>query len=210
MVKTSVDGLESSLKETLAEFELFKSKAEQANDLPLSISITSKAWLDIEIDNGDHLSDLSQRVSELVVDMPFEVLLVRRCKKARQRRQAQLSQQDNSTLSELSLAEVFDSRLSQLDWQTEEEVARKGRLKQLFTELSVELSLAGKQEKPSVEANVGTDISANEKNEKKIEKKSNKSQDAKPSAEEEKQQQSDGNVSDSANGKVEEVEQDNL
>lgn len=85
------------------------------------------------------MSDLSQRVSELVGDMPFEVLLVRRCKKARQRRQAQLSQQDNSTLSELSLAEVFDSRLSQLDWQTDEEAARKTRLTQLFTEISVEL-----------------------------------------------------------------------
>lgn len=206
MVKTSVDGLESSLKETLAEFELFKSKAEQENDLPLSISIKSKAWLDIEIDNGDHLSDLSQRVSELVVDMPFEVLLVRRCKKARQRRQAQLSQQDNSTLSELSLAEVFDSRLSQLDWQTEEEVARKGRLKQLFTELSVELSLAGKQEKPSVEANVGTDSSTKENNE----KNNDKNQDTKPSAKEEQQEQSDVDVSDNANGKVEEVEQDNL
>ena len=131
MVKTSVDELENSLQETLVAFE----KRQAAEDLPAGV----KAWLDIEIDNGDHLSDLSQRVSELVGDMPFEVLLVRRCKKARQRRQAQLSQQDNSTLSELSLAEVFDSRLSQLDWQTDEEAARKTRLTQLFTEISVEL-----------------------------------------------------------------------
>ncbi|PKG82884.1 exonuclease subunit SbcD [Colwellia sp. 75C3] len=147
MVKTSVDELESSLKETLTEFELFKEKQAKTDDsteLTAAISAGSalniKAWLDIEIDNGDHLSDLSQRVSELAADMPFEVLLVRRCKKARQRRQAQLSQQDNSTLSELSLAEVFDSRLSQLDWQTDEEVARKTRLKQLFTEISVALA----------------------------------------------------------------------
>ena len=137
MVKTSVDELESSLKETLVAFE--ERQAEEK--FPASV----KAWLDIEIDNGDHLSDLSQRVSELSVDMPFEVLLVRRCKKARQRRQAQLSQQDNSTLSELSLTEVFDSRLSQLEWQTDEEIARKTRLTQLFTELSVELSLKRKQ-----------------------------------------------------------------
>jgi exonuclease SbcD len=158
MVKTSVDELESSLEKTLAEFELFKIK--QANtdqitgqtpdtDSPVKVN----AWLDIEIDNGNHLSDLSQRVSELVGDMPFEILLVRRCKKARQRRQAQLSQQDNSTLSELSLAEVFDSRLSQLDWQTDEEVARKTRLKQLFTEISVELVAEKKQTNVSADTN---------------------------------------------------------
>ena len=157
MVKTSVDGIESSLKETLTEFEALQSKI----DLPMAV----KAWLDIEIDNGDHLSDLSQRVSELVVDMPFEVLLVRRCKKARQRRQAKLSGEDNSTLSELSLMEVFDSRLSQLDWQTDEEVARKVRLKQIFTELSVELaakvsaelSLKDKQANAVVDKNIAPD-----------------------------------------------------
>jgi len=147
MVKTSVDTLEISLKETLVAFE-----NRQVDDaLPASV----KAWLDIEIDNGDHLSDLSQRVSELADDMPFEVLLVRRCKKARQRRQAQLSQQDNSTLSELSLMEVFDSRLSQLDWQTEEEISRKIRVKQLFTEISVEL--AAEQKKVNLPADKNTD-----------------------------------------------------
>jgi len=138
MVKTSVDTLESALKDTLVTF----ANRQVEDSLPSSV----KAWLDIEIDNGDHLSDLSQRVIELAGDMPFEVLLVRRCKKARQRRQAQLSQQDNSMLSELSLAEVFDSRLSQLDWQTDEEVSRKTRLKQLFTEISVELA---SQQKPA-------------------------------------------------------------
>ncbi len=143
MVKTSVDALETSLKDTLEAFE----SRQVADELPESV----KAWLDIEIDNGDHLSDLSQRVSELAGDMPFEVLLVRRCKKARQRRQAQLSQQDNSMLSELSLTEVFDSRLSQLDWQTDEEIARKTRLSQLFSEISVELACQQKQANLPVE-----------------------------------------------------------
>ena len=131
MVKTSIDALEASLQTTLLAFD----ERKVADNLADNVN----AWLDIEIDNGDHLSDLSQRVSELAVDMPFEVLLVRRCKKARQRRQSQLSKQDNSTLSELSLTEVFDSRLSQLDWKTDEELARKTRLTQLFAELSVEM-----------------------------------------------------------------------
>ncbi len=159
MVKTSVDDLEENLKKTLAEFTQFKEQQLHlvtTAQTHVDSTVEIKAWLDIEIDNGDHLSDLSQRVSELAADMPFEVLLVRRCKKARQRRQTQLSQQDNSTLSELSLVEVFDSRLSQLDWQTDEEVARKTRLKQLFTEISVELASEQKQASLSVEKNTDT------------------------------------------------------
>ncbi len=137
MVKTSVDALEQSLNDTLVAFNSY-------TEAQVSGLSPSKAWLDIEIDNGDHLSDLSQRVSELCVDMPFEVLLVRRCKKARKRRQAQLSQQDNSTLSELSLSEVFDSRLSQLDWQTEDELTRKARLKLLFAQTAEQISQASR------------------------------------------------------------------
>ncbi len=143
MLKTSVDGLENALQETQVAFEEYKEK--QASTLLATDTAMMKAWLDIEIDNGDHLSDLSQRVSELAADMPFEVLLVRRCKKARKRHQAQLSEQDNSTLSELSLSEVFDSRLSELDWQSDEEVARKARLQQLFAQLSSELVVNDKQ-----------------------------------------------------------------
>ena len=183
MVKTSVDELEADLKKTLLVFESYLDEQQ----IP---SHSSKAWLDIEIDNGDHLSDLSQRVSELVVDMPFEVLLVRRCKKARKRQQTQLSEQDNSTLSELSLMDVFDSRLSQLEWQTDEEIARKDRLKQIFTELSIELASKASAEvstKPDLDAVTTLDATIN------------------AAIDTEK---SDG--IDSANGKVEEVEQEKL
>jgi exonuclease SbcD len=134
MVKTSDDDLEINLESTLAEFEVYQQERKK-----ISSTLTScKAWLDIEIDHGDHLTDLSQRVSELVSDLPVEVLLVRRSKKSRKRQQNQLSHQDNSTLSELSLQEVFDSRLSQLDWQSDDELARKARLQCLFAELSQE------------------------------------------------------------------------
>jgi exonuclease SbcD len=134
MVKTSVDDLEINLESTLAEFEVYQQERKK-----ISSTLTScKAWLDIEIDHGDHLTDLSQRVSELVSDLPVEVLLVRRSKKSRKRQQNQLSHQDNSMLSELSLQEVFDSRLSQLDWQSDDELARKARLQCLFAELSQE------------------------------------------------------------------------
>ncbi len=132
MVKTSVDDLERNLKSTLVQFEFEQQKSK-------TISSACKAWLDIEIEHGGHLTDLSQRVSELVSDMPLEVLLVRRCKRARKHQQSQWLAQDNSMLSELSLQDVFDSRLAQFDWQSDDELARKSRLQQLFTELSQEV-----------------------------------------------------------------------
>jgi exonuclease SbcD len=161
MVKTSLDDLESSLQETLVLFQNYQDKQDNTGS---THSISDKAWLDIEIDNGDHLNDLSQRVSEVIVDMPFEILLVRRCKKARQRRQIQLSNEDNSTLSELSLIEVFDSRLSQLDWQTDEEVARKVRLQQLFSQLSVEVSMAQKKVSLSADTHLSSLKASNDSN----------------------------------------------
>ena len=137
MVKTSIDTLEQSLQETIELYDEYLNMAQTA--LPTT---TVKAWLDIEIDNGEHLTDLTQRVSEITADMPFEILLVRRSKKARQRSQSYKDRQDTSTLSELSIAEVFDSRLSQLAWETDEEIARKNRITQLFSEISVELQVA--------------------------------------------------------------------
>jgi exonuclease SbcD len=93
-------------------------------------------WLDIEIDNSDHLSDLAFRVNEIVDDLPVEVLLVRRSKKSRQQQKNQESTQQNITLNELSVDDVFSSRLTELDWQSEVELARKGRLSTLFKQVT--------------------------------------------------------------------------
>lgn len=133
MVKASLDTLHSALQETMEHFT--------RNQDPLSEDANTEiAWLDIEIDNAEHLSDLTQRVTELVTDMPVEILLVRRSKKARQRQLLNTTAFDNSNLNELTINEVFDSRLSQLDWETDEELARQQRLKQLFSQVSSELA----------------------------------------------------------------------
>ena len=120
MVKTSLENLTADIEQV-------------ANDLTEKLKPEQQVWLDIEIENSSHLSDLSQRVSDLVTDLPLEVLLVRRSKKARQLMQKS-SKATNSTLSELSLTDVFDSRLSELEWKSEEEIARKQRLTLLFNE----------------------------------------------------------------------------
>ena len=103
MVKTSLQELSTVVKEILAALELKKNQ---------------KLWLDIELTDSDHLSDLQSRIALLTDDFPVEILLVRRAKQVRQ--QLIQAQQDNSVLSELSLDEVFSSRLQQESYFTPE------------------------------------------------------------------------------------------
>lgn len=86
-------------------------------------------WLDIEIESAEYLDDLQARITQIVDDLPVEILLVRRSK---QSRKLMSGSQEKITLKELSLEEVFDARLSQESLDTEEEIARKPRLSQLF------------------------------------------------------------------------------
>jgi exonuclease SbcD len=86
-------------------------------------------WLDIEIESADYLHDLQSRIKVLTQELPVEILLVRRSKKSRA---LMPSSQKKITLNELTLDEVFDSRLEQESWDSEEEKARKTRLASLF------------------------------------------------------------------------------
>ncbi|WP_114327049.1 exonuclease subunit SbcD [Candidatus Colwellia aromaticivorans] len=101
MVKTSLHELSQVVEKLLAE-------------LNLSPEDNPKLWLDIELVDSDRLSDLQSRIETLVEDFPVEILLVRRAKQIRQ--QLMQEQQDNSMLSELTLDDVFSSRLSQEEY----------------------------------------------------------------------------------------------
>lgn len=103
--------------------------------LSLVDSVTSdlqdntKIWLDIEINSAEYLQDLTARIETLIEDFPVEILLIRRSKKARE---LMPSHQKKITLNELSLDEVFESRLAVEHWETEEQQARKTRITHLF------------------------------------------------------------------------------
>jgi exonuclease SbcD len=101
MVKTSLHELSQAVEMLLAA-------------LNLSSENSKKLWLDIELTDSDRLSDLQSRIETLVKDFPVEILLVRRAKQVRQ--QLIAAQQDNSTLSELTLDDVFSSRLDQEEY----------------------------------------------------------------------------------------------
>ena len=129
MVKTSLAKLSETVGKLLSE-QRFSN---------LIVGDELKIWLDIELSDSDHLSDLQTRIVTLMDDLPVEVLLIRR---AKQVRKALLdSQQDNSTLSELTIDDVFSSRLKQeacfnqtdaTSTEIEQVQAHKNRLKTLF------------------------------------------------------------------------------
>lgn len=69
-------------------------------------------WLDIEITTDEYLHDIQRKIQALTETLPVEVLLVRR---SREQRESMLSSERRETLSELSVDEVFERRLAQVE-----------------------------------------------------------------------------------------------
>ncbi|MEN5016551.1 exonuclease subunit SbcD [Erwinia sp. Eh17-17] len=84
-------------------------------------------WLDIEIVTDAYLSELQRRIQELTAELPVEVVLLRR---SREQREQVIARQNNETLSELSVEEVFSRRLA----QEVEEPDRQERARALFAQ----------------------------------------------------------------------------
>lgn len=84
-------------------------------------------WLDIEIVTDDWLSELQRRIQQLTEDLPVEVILLRR---SREQRERVIARQNNETLSELSVEEVFARRLALEEGEPE----RLARAEALFAQ----------------------------------------------------------------------------
>ncbi|PLR39248.1 exonuclease subunit SbcD [Chimaeribacter coloradensis] len=83
-------------------------------------------WLDIEVATQDYLSDIQRRIQQLTEPLPVEVVLLRRNKA---QRQSALARQAKETLTELSVAEVFDRRMA---LETDADEAQCDTLRRLF------------------------------------------------------------------------------
>lgn len=132
MIKTNLDDLEQAVKsvlETINTGESESSKNTSDETVNLQIANGEIVWLDIEIESADYLADLSHKIEQITQAYPVEVLLTRRTKKARK---AMIASETNVTLDELKITDVFQTRLAEESWQTEEELARKQRLNELF------------------------------------------------------------------------------
>ncbi|PRD17158.1 exonuclease subunit SbcD [Pantoea coffeiphila] len=84
-------------------------------------------WLDIEIVTDDWLSELQRRIQQLTETLPVEVVLLRR---SREQRERVIARQNNETLSELSVEEVFARRLALEEGEPE----RLARAEALFAQ----------------------------------------------------------------------------
>ncbi|MBK0001284.1 exonuclease subunit SbcD [Erwinia sp. S38] len=85
-------------------------------------------WLDIEIVTDDWLSELQRRIQQLTETLPVEVVLLRR---SREQRERVIARQNNETLSELSVEEVFARRLALEEGEPE----RLARAEALFAQM---------------------------------------------------------------------------
>jgi exonuclease SbcD len=121
MIKSKLEKLTDDITRLVDELDCSKTLIENEQ----------KIWLDIEINSAEYLQDLTPRIEALVKELPVEVLLVRRSKKSRK---SMPESQKKITLNELSLGDVFETRLLQENWQTEKEVTQRVRLEQMFAQ----------------------------------------------------------------------------
>lgn len=133
MVKTTLNDLTTLVTEQVSQLDELKDG--------------QKVWLDIEIESSDYLQDLHSRIEQLISDLPVEVLLIRRSKKARQ---SMPNNQKKITLNELSLMDVFNTRIDQENWQTDEEQLLKSRLTTLFQQAVSDVESSDNQGKETL------------------------------------------------------------
>ena len=95
-----------------------------------------QTWLSIEVTEQDFLSDLQNRIAAMTNNKAVEVLQLKR---ARGRQQSSMAKQQNETLDELSVTEVFLRRLGQEHIDDE---AFKERICQRFEQVVEEVKLA--------------------------------------------------------------------
>jgi exonuclease SbcD len=121
------------IKGDLAEIEL-KLEALKDHDGELDV------WLDIEVSTQQYLTDLQRRIEDLTADLPVEVLLLRRQKA---NRQVTLGREAKETLNELNAEQVFEKRLAQEDFDSDEDKARLARVRTAFASIVSETQAQG-------------------------------------------------------------------
>ncbi|MGZ9898003.1 exonuclease subunit SbcD [Shewanella gaetbuli] len=119
----------ASLKGNLAEIE---SQLAQFALADVSDEPQQTTWLSIEVAQQEYISDLQNKISELTQGLPVEILQLKRRRKTYN---PSATQQENETLSELSVEEVFQRRLAKEDFSGEDLQHKKQRINQLFVQV---------------------------------------------------------------------------
>ncbi len=119
VIKGDLDSIETQLN-TLAGYD---------GELPI--------WLYIEVETQDYLNDLQQRIQAMTAELNVEVLQLRR---SRTNQQAQIEGQEKEMLAELTPQDVFERRLAQEQFDTEQDQQRIRRIRQTFCDIVEEVT----------------------------------------------------------------------
>ncbi|PSW06308.1 exonuclease subunit SbcD [Photobacterium lipolyticum] len=119
VIKGDLDSIETQLN-TLAGYD---------GALPI--------WLYIEVETQDYLNDLQQRIQAMTAELNVEVLQLRR---SRTNRQAQIEREEKEMLAELTPLDVFERRLAQEQFDTEQDQQRITRIRQTFCDIVEEVT----------------------------------------------------------------------
>lgn len=92
-------------------------------------------WLSVTVDNEKNLSDLQTRIQKAIEGRPLEVLQLKRKREA----VATMTAHSHETLSELTVGEVFERRLAEANFNSEEEQQQAARLRQIVQEVVAQL-----------------------------------------------------------------------
>lgn len=133
LVDFSHDKLEKIMLLPIPEFQLLRTLSgslaeieQQLNQLQTQYRAeNTRIWLDIEVVTREYLSDIQSPIQALTDSPLFEVVILRRAKQQRQT----LTQNNQETLTELSVYDVFERRLAQQNIDKKE---TKQRLTTLF------------------------------------------------------------------------------
>ncbi len=117
------------LKGNLDELEAALQQVQISND-------DEPAWLCIEVETQDYLSDLQQRIQTMCEGLNVDVLQLRR---AKNKNRQLLNQAQQETLAELKPEDVFDKRLAMEGFDTDEEQARLNRIRLTFGQVLSEV-----------------------------------------------------------------------
>jgi DNA repair protein SbcD/Mre11 len=126
VIKGDLAHIETQINRLAAEAAADEAIEESGNQL------NHNTWLSVEVSEQDYLSDLQTRIGELIDGQPLEVLQLKR---ARTARSAQIERVDNEILAELSVTEVFERRLAQEEWSSDDQLQKRGRIQAQFQQV---------------------------------------------------------------------------
>ncbi|WP_375748707.1 exonuclease subunit SbcD [Vibrio sp. HN007] len=161
-IPLSFDELKSQKQVVVVEFEESQSASIKPVDVPMfqkmqvlkgdlaeietqlkDLSDTEETiWLSIVVRVQDFLSDLQQRVQAMTEGMNVEVIQLQR---ERGVQSLSMNSNQNETLSELSAIEVFDRRLANELFESDEEKLRVKRITQTFHEIVHDVEVGGEE-----------------------------------------------------------------